>query len=682
MRYTPLMAGPPLLQPTRNTAPLHPGLRPTLAEIGEVLPAEIVPARFQMEALAAVASRDVLVSAPTGSGKTWVAEEAIRTLLPRGQTVWYTTPLKALSNQKFRQFQARYGDDKVGLLTGERRINAHAPVIVGTTEILRNILYAPQPSPAGLIVLDEAHYIADKERGTAWEEVILLATPRTRLLLLSASIPNADELAGWLQTVRGRAPVVVREDERPVPLRLLLADARGRLLPPSMAGRVRPGIRRQGWLLELMRQLDAAHLPPAILFFPSRKECDLAARELSPMRPPGAEERTRALNAWESEFPTLLGHRFRHTLIQAGVAPHHAGHLMGWRLAVEDLLARGLIRAVAATTTLASGLDVPARTVALSTLVRNSPDGPVSLSATEFQQMAGRAGRRGRDRVGVVIISAAGRDDAAIGLAMAEAEAEPIVSAFAPSYTQVLNLLARRTLDEALIELQRSLAAYQGQLGGRPRVPRRLPDGEIAGAASRARDALTMSFLLHGAVLQVLGYLDRGARLTSEGRWAMRLRHRRLLILAELVRRQQVPSTGPRLAAVAAALGTERPPRAGGTRARLGTLARVVDDVANLEREFGLEPDPVALEFRTEWDRARRRITPAPADRRAEAVESWARGTEWMRLVAETESEEGDLQRTILQAAEILMQLEGMPMPALRTLARATREQLLRTPVV
>lgn len=668
--------------PTRPTAAsLHPGLRPTLAEIGEVPPAPFVPARFQQEALAALTSADVLVSAPTGSGKTWIAEEAIRALLARGQTAWYTTPLKALSNQKFRQFQRRYGDERVGLLTGERRINPQAPVIVGTTEILRNILYGGTQR-VGLIVLDEAHYLGDEERGTAWEEVILLAAPQTRLLLLSASIPNTDELAGWLSEVRGRPPQVVREDERPVPLRLLLADAHGRLLPPGLAGRVRAGPRRQGWLLESARQLDAANLLPAILFFPSRRECDEAARELSPLRPPGAEQRARALGAWEAEFPTLLGHRFRHTLIQAGVAPHHAGHLMGWRLAVEDLLGRGLIRAVAATTTLASGLDVPARTVALSTLVRNSPDGPVGLSTTEFQQMAGRAGRRGRDRVGVVVIPAATREDASIGLAMAEAESEPVVSAFTPSYTQVLNLLARRSLDEALSELQRSLAAYQGHLGRRPRLPRRLPDGEIAAASSRARDGLAAAFLMHAAVLQVLGYLDRGARLTRDGRWAMRLRHPRLLILAELVRRQQIPSAGPRLAATAAALGTERPPRGGGTRARLGALAHVVEEVTRLEREFGLEPDPVAFEFKVEWHRAHRRLIPSPAERRAGAVEAWARGVEWTRLVAEAESEEGDLQRTILQAAEILMQLEGIPMPPLRALARATREQMLRTPVV
>ena len=226
-------------------ASLHPGLAPVLIDVGEVPPAPLVPARFQREALAAVAADDVLVVAPTGSGKTWIAEEAIRELLELGRTVWYTTPLKALSNQKFRAFQRRFGEDRVGLLTGERRINHLAPVVVGTTEILRNILYTGTHAPA-LVVLDEAHYLGDTERGTAWEEAILLAPAQTRLLLLSASIPNADELAGWITEVRGRPPRVVTETERPVPLRILMVDGRGHLLPPALGGRVRTAPRRQG----------------------------------------------------------------------------------------------------------------------------------------------------------------------------------------------------------------------------------------------------------------------------------------------------------------------------------------------------------------------------------------------------------------------------------------------------
>jgi superfamily II RNA helicase len=659
---------------------LHPGLHALLDEVGEVIGETFAPARFQTEALEALADGDVLVSAPTGSGKTWIAHEAIRARVAGGGQTWYTTPLKALSNQKFRQFQGLFGEEAVGLLTGERRVNARAPIIVGTTEILRNILYGGGES-LGFIVLDEAHYLGDAERGTAWEEVLMLAPRHARLLLLSASLPNVDELAAWMGYLRGRPPRVVREEQRPVPLRLLLADGRGRLLPPAAADRLRREAPRPGALVELVRQLDAGRLLPAILFFPSRRECDGAARELAPLRQPGAEERARALGRWETEYPTLLGHPFRHTLIQAGIAPHHAGHLMGWRLAVEDLLARGLVRAVAATTTLASGLDVPARTVVLSTLVRNSPQGPVALSATEFQQMAGRAGRRGRDRVGVVVIPATDRSEAHLGLAMAEADPEPVTSAFAPSYTQVLNLLARRSLAEALTQLDRSFAAYQGLLGRRPRLPRRLPPGAIAAAADRAADGLSAAFLLRAAVLQTLGYLDREARLTHSGRWAMLLRHPRLLVLAELVRRDQMPTSAPRLAATAAALGTERPPRGGGTKARLAAVGHVVEEVTRLEREMGVEPDPVAFEFKVEWQRARRRIAPSPAERRAEVAEAWARGAEWFRLVRDAEAEEGDLQRTILQAAEILMQIEGLPQPTLRLLARQAREALLRPPV-
>jgi superfamily II RNA helicase len=209
-----------------------------------------------------------------------------------------------------------------------------------------------------------------------------------------------------------------------------------------------------------------------------------------------------------------------------------------------------------------------------------------------------------------------------------------------------------------------------------------MSEGIIADAARDAQDMLQAAFLLRAGVLQTFGYLDAAARLTAAGRWAMRLRHPRLLILAELVRRRQLPATGARLAAAAAALGTERPPRAGGTTARLGALARIVDDITAVERRLGVEPDPLSAEFRGGWDRGRRRPIPSPAERRAGAAEAWARGAKWLYLVRETDSEEGDLQRTILQAAEILMQIEGLPMPALRVMARQTRELLLRAPIV
>ena len=182
-----------------------------LGGVGEAPAGPFVPAPFQRDALDAIDRGDVVVSAPTGSGKTWIAEQHMaRTLAAAARAnavprrVWYTTPLKALSNQKFRRFQRLYGEASVGLLTGERRINSRAPVLVATTEILRNVLYdaRTQDAPPGAVVLDEAHYLSDPERGTAWEEILLLAPRETRLLLLSATIPNADALAGWMGTVR------------------------------------------------------------------------------------------------------------------------------------------------------------------------------------------------------------------------------------------------------------------------------------------------------------------------------------------------------------------------------------------------------------------------------------------------------------------------------------------------
>ncbi len=668
---------------------LHPGLKPILREVGEVPPGPFVAAAFQVEALLAVARGDVFVSAPTGSGKTWIAERAMDQVLAGGGTAWYTTPLKALSNQKFHRFQTLYGAERVGLLTGERKIRPHAPMIVATTEILRNALYDGGVTP-DVAVLDEAHYLGDLERGMAWEEIILLAAPVTHLLLLSATLQNVDDLAQWLGRVRGRPPAVVRETERPVPLRTVLVDARGHLLPEHLAGKVRGGERRRAWLAVAVRELDEARLLPAILFFPSRRECDEAVRELAAVRLPGEAERRAGFRLWEQRFPYLSGHPFRTFLVRGGLAPHHAGHLTAWRLAVEDLLDQGLIRGVAATTTLASGLDVPARTVVLSTLTRQSPEGRVDLTATEFHQMVGRAGRRGRDRIGVVALPAGSRAEALVGVALARAETEPVRSAFRPGYTQVLNLLLRLDLARALNELTRSLAAYEAETSGHEAFPRaphvrhhhRYPPGAAADTLRGTHDPLAHAFLLHAIVLQSLGYLDGESRLTAEGRWAARLRHPRMLVLAEIVRRDGIPAAPTRLAAMAAALGSERAPRAGGETVRLGGLATLVRRLARLEEENGLEPDLFEQEFRQEWDRRRRRSVASPAERRAAAAEAWAGGAEWAGIVRDFDVEEGDLQRIILQAAEVLMQLEGLPQQAVRTGASDTRRLLLRAPAV
>ena len=732
-------------------------LRAILEDVGTPPAAPFVPASFQEAALAAVRLGDVLVSAPTGSGKTWIAEQAMAELLAQGKTAWYTTPLKALSNQKFHRFGGLYGIDAVGLLTGERRINAQAPIIVATTEILRNALYGTSTVP-DLIVLDEAHYLSDPERGTAWEEILMLAPKRSHLLLLSATFPNADVIASWLSEVRGSRPDVIVEQLRPVPLRYILADGRGRLIPPDALGHLPPGGRGPGWLQSLLRDLEHYSLLPVILFYPSRRGCDEAARELSSLRAFGPELRAAAMARWEKDYPVLRTHQFRGAVIDSGIAPHHAGHTTAWRLAVEDLLGRGLIRAVCATTTLASGLDVPARTVALSTLVRNSPEGPVVLTPTEFHQMSGRAGRRGKDTIGVVVLPATTREEAREGLALIDAEPEPVTSSFTPGYIQVLNLLRRSSLQEAQRELNRSLAVYerreevtrlrqaigsipQDELIERPcddrlvtrgryermldrvakmrRRDARVPPEEITALqaevtswpcatcpveqrclagieALRGREfrrsslrqalhavegTLVDEFGRRAAVLRQLGYLDPEHRLTADGQWAAELRHPRILMLAEAVRRSLIRASTAAWAGVGGALATERAPRRGG-EAGLQSLARLAKELADLERRQTLRPDEVVLQFEPEWDPISRRRIPSPADRRADAVVAWMRGADWVHLTRESQAEEGDLQRIILQAAEVLMQLEGLPFPDVREAARDARMRLLRPPVV
>src|SRR5437667_8591843 len=221
---------------TRDVGPYNPELRELLAGIGAPKPAPFKPDPFQLEALAALEFEDVLVTAPTGSGKTWIAREEIRRLLDAGKRAWYTTPLKALTNSKYAEFSEEFGAAHVGILTGDRKENSNAPLIVGTTEIFRNQLFdslrGGEDVSADLVVFDEAHYLADEERGHVWEEAIILTPPRIRMLLLSATIGNAHEFANWIEEVRGiRCGVVTRPGARPVPLRSAFLMPDKRLVP-------------------------------------------------------------------------------------------------------------------------------------------------------------------------------------------------------------------------------------------------------------------------------------------------------------------------------------------------------------------------------------------------------------------------------------------------------------------
>lgn len=645
-------------------------VREFLEGMGEPEPQPFTPSDFQLAALEAVLERDTIVVAPTGSGKTWIAEQAITHFLAEGRRSWYTTPLKALSNQKYDAFRELFGEQNVGLLTGERRENSQAPIIVATTEVLRNLLYAASSEiTADFIVLDEAHYLADPERGVTWEEVIILAPPESRFLLLSATIANADELAGWMKEVRGQEPALVWVDskERPVPLRYGFLDRFGRPLPLKIVDLLpQKVLKRLIWQtvnpVDLVHRLRERNLLPAIIFLPRRRDCDEAVRMFRKYRmEEGREEREEMFAQLAEQFPRLWEHPLARHLIEAGVAPHHAGHLTAWKIAVERMLRAGLVRAVFATTTLAAGLDVPARTVVLPTLRVRDEKGERTLTALEFHQMTGRAGRRGKDKIGFVLIIPRHPRDFERAYELAESEPEDLRSAFRVQYYQVLNLLATMGYEDALTVLDKSFAVYQ--------MARRSHR-----KARTIRQELRTEFKRRASLLQELGYLDDGWRPTIIGEWGLLIRHERSLFIVEAVRQGLMDTLSPEeLAGWAAAFTTERSPRYPVARVNLEPLWWLVYELEELEEKHKLEPSRFSDEFEGEhW---------SDANRRAAAVFRWAEGKwDWQMLVERSGSDEGDLQRLILQAAEVLRQLEDLPLPV-ATRAKIARLSLLREPV-
>jgi len=444
--------------------------------------APFVPDDFQVEALDLIASQDVLVSAPTGSGKTWIAVQAMRRILQEGKRAWYASPLKALSNSKYHEFAAEFGQDHVGVLTGDRKENTDAPIIVGTTEILRNQLYDAMAQSsdfkADLVVLDEAHYLGDQERGVVWEEVMIYLPARVRLLMLSATICNDYEIAAWLTSIRQHPCAVVHSDRRPVPLHPLYLLPDGELVLLSEGDKIHPRIERYIKLQKALKSerfrthvsygdiltvLSRFKLLPAIFFLKSRAECNnaLAACKHHQLDPQRREALQRRLEELFAEYPFLERHPQLPALLYHGLGSHHGGQLPHWKIVIEKLMNEGYLDAIFSTSTVAAGVNFPARTVVLVQSDRFNGRSFVSLSATDLHQATGRAGRRGKDNVGFAVIVHGPFQNPHLIKELFASSPEPIESQICINFSMTLNLLLSHRPEEIEQLLRASLATYQ-----------------------------------------------------------------------------------------------------------------------------------------------------------------------------------------------------------------------------
>ena len=449
----------------------------------------------------------MLVAAPTGSGKTVVAEYAVERALEQGAKAFYTTPLKALSNQKFGDFVARYGAGRVGLLTGDNSINSEAPVVVMTTEVLRNMLYENSDTLEGLasVVMDEVHYLQDPYRGAVWEEILIHLPLTVSVVCLSATVSNAEEFGEWIGTLRGPTRVVI-EEKRPVPLEhhylvghevfpmhvsqdgtpvpnpLIVSMERraAKARRAAESGRSSYQTRRRRDKLftprreDVVEILDDAGLLPAIYFVFSRAGCDRSVEWAmqSGIRLTDRDEELRIREfaemraSWMAgeDLETLGFYEFREALA-AGIAAHHAGMLPLFKETVEELFKAGLVKVVFATETLSLGINMPARTVVIEDLWKFSGERHELLTPGEYTQLTGRAGRRGIDEIGHAVVLYQKQVELERVAALATTRTYELRSSFRPSYNMAVNLVRNYSPEEARHLLNSSFAQFLADRG-------------------------------------------------------------------------------------------------------------------------------------------------------------------------------------------------------------------------
>lgn len=735
----------------------HPALKRIFAQIGIPSETPFRPDDFQLEALEKLKSFDVLVSAPTGAGKTWIALEAIKEYLKQEKRVWYGSPLKALSNSKYEEFIHELGKDKVGIVTGDRKENSDAPVVVGTTEILRNqlydVMYSLSDLNIDLAILDEAHYLSDPDRGVVWEEVLIYLPHRVKLLLLSATLENGEEIANWLAEIRGVPCAVVNSDTRPVPLFPLflfpngeitpLSDRRG-LLPQikrflhlnsrSRRKRRPPGPQQYG---DIIYHLRINNLLPAIFFLKSRSDCDQALMTCMPAPKNSFQEEERfheVLGTLLMEFPFLRGHRQLPDLIRSRVVSHHAGQLPQWKILIEKMMNAGLLDAIFSTSTVAAGVNFPARTVAIVQSDRFNGIDFSPLTATELHQMTGRAGRRGKDNIGFALVIPGTFQDPYLIDTLLSSRPEPIESQIQINFSMVLNLLLSHRPEDIRELLDQSFATFQNKKSQKKleekweslweRLRKLLPQSQcdlkdknkvmdlithrekremcndcvhsplcyspgrnrVRGLMSRmkklsrkiekTRHWLWLDFERHLEFLHDTGFVTSDKQLTPDGVWASQLRIDQPLLIAECIRRQAFESVGPEiLAGLIAPFVSDKPKE-------IEVDVRRIPEARVLEKAFIAMV--LKLEHLREMTLSQGFAAPPLQLWPAIALFIWAKGYSWDDLLELIPIEEGDLVMLILRTADHLRQVINLETThhALAKKASQTLPFILREPVV
>ena len=595
----------------------------------------------------------VIVSAPTGAGKTAIAEHVINQCMADSTRVVYTAPIKALSNQKFRDFQALYGDD-VGILTGDVSINAHAPILIMTTEIFRNKVLAEEPSLGDYswIIFDEIHYIDDYERGTVWEESLIFLPGHMKMLALSATIPNIDEFASWIHEIHGRPLKVVKEEKRPVPLHLFY-QCEGkfrddlRKLKNSFTGRsgkayyyrrgrrfVREEHLKPNRLDTLIRHLESTSKLPCIYFAFGRRRCEYLAEELQGFDFLNTHEKADITSMFHSlcdRFDLLKekSASYIFPLVERGIAYHHAGMLPTLKEVIERLFTSRLIKVIFTTETFALGINMPARTVVFDELRKFYGSFHANLKTRDFYQMAGRAGRRGIDSEGFVYSRVNPHMITFDELRrVVNGRPEKVISRFNASYATIINLYSR--FGEKLYDIYpRSFHNFQKK--------------------QRQREKAVEGMKAKVDMLKQLGYIDEGG-VTRKGEFAGQI-YGYELPLTELYDQGYLEHMSEMELGILA-IATVFEPRKGARMPKISRQARqmrhntdmVMKGISRLEKRYGVTP--LSKDFRYH-------LSPC--------IEAWMRGEDFNKVLTYAQADEGEIIRYFRMGVQILREILDTP---------------------